>query len=331
MDLPGRAQIRDAVNKAERFLVQHQAPAGYWCDYDLEPGASLGWVTAYVGFCLTCIPTAKDNLGPIRAAARTLHDLETDFGWGYNRQTAPDADTTSWVFRFLARIDSFHRIRPREVLQKYILKDGSACTYNDPATFGTWADAHEDVTPVLGLALLETGADSELVLMVRHAVIRAWNQKERWDAFWWEDNAYAWAKNLEYLHATGGIPDPILQGGRQWLYTRPPSNNALNVSRVLNAAIFLRDFLSESGRRHLLKLLELQKEDGGWDPSPGLRVPAQKDGGRSCLIYSDQKGLMSTASAVMALKKIISAWPIGTNNSCLDQHFRFTKLRFKLS
>ncbi len=74
---------------------QQQHPDGCWRDYQLEPGASEAWTTAVVLWSLAGAQPCSVALPSVRAAMDALHALQKPAGWGYNRHTAADADSTA--------------------------------------------------------------------------------------------------------------------------------------------------------------------------------------------------------------------------------------------
>jgi hypothetical protein len=121
-------------------------------------------------------------------------------GWGYNRATASDADTTSFALR-LAGGDA-------SVLDRYVDDDGRAHTFAG-THFGSWAWAHADVTATVGIALADAGEDATALRRAALRDIGAWN------SFWWTTDAYAVARTLELLDVTGDIPPAVTVAARR--------------------------------------------------------------------------------------------------------------------
>lgn len=294
-------QVVAALNAAECFLVAQQSRDGLWRDYPaLSPGFSEAWITAVVGWSLTLSPTRVQTEPAIGAAAEALHVLATSEGWGYNRYTACDADSTSWVWRFLARIDDYRGRSAILDLCHYLSPDGTARTFHG-AEYGEWAGAHSDVTPVLGLALLAVQAGPEITGRVREAVLSKRTSDGLWQSFWWTTNAYAVARNLEFLVAMGGISDAIKCRMRRWLTMEASGKSPFVIAQELAAAACVG---TESGIRRCEALLDMQAGDGGWAASRALLVPPQhaKRPEPADLAFADEKRLMSTSMVTAALK-----------------------------
>src|SRR5260370_19815072 len=67
---------------------------------------SEAWSTAWVGWCLaSCPPPLRSEARTcLQRALRALSGCRCAGGWGYNRTTGPDADSTAWVVRFLSHL-----------------------------------------------------------------------------------------------------------------------------------------------------------------------------------------------------------------------------------
>jgi len=291
------SRVLNAIASAASFLAASQDRAGYWRDYLLPPGRAEAWTTAYVGCALQraaeYVGTARTTL---QQAADALVAIRRPEGWGYNRNTACDADSTSWVLCFLTRLGRAEGISGAELLAPYIAPTGRVRTFKSVQQFGCWGMEHDEVTPMAGLALLSE-REYELVSRVRAAVLNAWSTSG-WKQFWWRCRAYVSARSLEFLSSSGGIPANILNGERAWLTNLPPPLTALETAESLSAAVHLQ--VPVEAEKFLKRLLDLQCADGGWQPSSDLLVPRQRD--PSIIeVYSDDNRLLTTAAAVMAM------------------------------
>src|SRR3954447_13519590 len=78
--------VADAVSAATAHLIECQRPDGSWWEWDLPPGPSGAWVTAYVA---SRLPRDAPGAAAARArAARWLREHEEPGGgWGYNDHT----------------------------------------------------------------------------------------------------------------------------------------------------------------------------------------------------------------------------------------------------
>ncbi len=261
----------------------------------------MAWTTAYIGYTLTFIALPEDN-EVFEKAANALYQLKTKKGWGYNNEASSDADSTAWVWRFFSRlgVNELGDITPESTLKQYLCDNFSARTFPSKDQFGTWAVQHDEVTPLVGVSLFETEPISMLIEKIRKAVIESWHKNRSWMPFWWTDDAYAWAKNLEFLKVSGGIPDNIFSVGQQWLTNKTLFvENTFDIAQLLTCSIFLdsHDVLEQA----LIKIEQMQLEDGSWPSSKTLVVPGQKDEREEREVFSDTQSIMSTGSALLAL------------------------------
>jgi hypothetical protein len=295
--------IEKAIAGGEGFLLNHHDADGFWRDYALPPGPSEAWTTAYVGWVLANAPTSVRSVNALRSAADALHTIRRSTGWGYNRTTATDADSTAWTWRFLASLDDLRGVAAAPSLHPYLSKDGGARTFLHIERFGTWALHHADVTPVVGLALIEIGSEHLIVDRVRRASLESRRADGIWTSFWWSTDAYATARNLEFLAASGGLPREVSRAARDWLLSLTRPSSPSEAAHHLMIATTLGICREAICMPIVEMLLDSQLDDCGWGPSSVLRVPNQwKEKAQQDPVYEDTRRLMSTAMAIQALK-----------------------------
>ncbi|HEX8600428.1 MAG TPA: hypothetical protein VF952_18165 [Chloroflexia bacterium] len=297
-------RVLSATSCAEAFLLSHQGADGLWRDYDLEPGQSEGWTTAFVGWAVAQPPSSVAVPPALDRAKATLHLIRTPAGWGYNRHTAADADSTAWVWRLLAVLDDYRGVPAATSLSTFLTENGAARTFLSEDRFGSWAWEHADVTPVVGLALLAVGAKQDVVDEVRRAVLAAYAPGSGWKAFWWATDVYANSQSLEFLAATGSIPEHILEDLRNWAITTGAHPTAFETAH--HVAIMLDLGLCDHplARDLVESLLSTQNDDCSWPASPLLLGPGQREvGPRELLGNADSQRLITTATVLCSLKK----------------------------
>src|SRR4051812_35139044 len=103
-------------------------------------------------------------------------------GWGYNRITSCDADSASWVIRFLARLGRLSGVSASAMLSRYIMPTGRVRTFPSVDRFGSWAMEHDEVAPLAGLALLAAKEPGQ-VAAIRSAILETWMGRG-WQSFW---------------------------------------------------------------------------------------------------------------------------------------------------
>ncbi len=281
---------------AQEFLVVAQRSDGFWRDFALPPGPSEAWTTSCVGLALGGAEFAAPAR---RAACDAVRGIGGPQGWGYNRATAADADSTATAIRFLAAEGELHGVDAAELLERYIDRAGCVTTFDSTARFGAWGEAHADVTPTLGLALIAAGSSRKLVGRIRDGCLSS--RRGLWQSYWWEGDAYAVARNLEFLRASGGISEEIVASVRSWLEQSPPPRTAFEASQRLHAAAVLGSEGSSLVEPLTRLLLDLQLDDGSWPPSPVLRLPSQ-DSRPSTQVFADECRVFGTAQAVSAMR-----------------------------
>ncbi|MET0396788.1 MAG: hypothetical protein ABW277_08200 [Longimicrobiaceae bacterium] len=297
----------ESVRKGVAFLVDMQSPDGFWRDYDLPPGTSEDWTTAWIGWCLTHAARHRGVALSLGQAVRAIISAHRSGGWGYNRRQTPDADSTSWCLRFLAAAGAVRYARANGDLEAYLDTGGAAHTFLD-AGAGSWGDAHPDVTPVVGLALLVTVASPAQVFRVRQAVLDARRSGGVWSSFWWNSDAYATAWSVEFLARSGTIPQGPALDVREWLPDVGSECSAMALAhRLLVALAIGMEPLGEHTMTAVDALLDLADGERGWPPSALLLVPPRSDGSTESIPHADVAGLMSTATAVAALSRWIAA------------------------
>ncbi len=244
----------------------------------------------------------------MKAAIDALHALQKPAGWGYNRHTAADADSTAWACRVLTALSSRHDLPQAALLQQFIHPDGSSQTFAGKERFGSWAGYHADVQPMIGNALVRLFAvtnDAALPAIIRlmRACCILSAKPEGWTSFWWTTDAYAIACNLEFLQSSGGIPATICKSAANWLADAALPQSAFEAAQYLMIALLT----GTDAEKHISCLVETQLEDGSWLSSGVLLVPPQFDKSNVAPAYPDIRRLMSTAMALIALKSVLAA------------------------
>lgn len=281
--------LNHQLERAVSFLISHQDADGYWRDYQLEPGRSDAWTTACVGFALVQV---KGRCPEVDKAAKVLLSTRRPSGWGYNSLTSCDADTTSWVIRFLSAVDAMEGLDAADILSTYITHSGRVHTFPAMGHFGSWGREHDEVAPLVGMALLATG-NFAVAESVRQGVLN----RSNWMPFWWHCYSYLCAQSLEFLALGGGIPDEIKMREAAILASLSPIP-----SSIFDLAQRLSATSSIDGDVPCDALFEAQEKDGGWPPSFELLVPSQQDEFSGDPVADDRR-LMSTAMSILALLK----------------------------
>ncbi|HTB21493.1 MAG TPA: prenyltransferase/squalene oxidase repeat-containing protein [bacterium] len=288
-----------------RFLLRAQDADGAWRDFQLPPGRSEAWTTAYVGACLVQARergAAADMEASLRAAVRFLEAARKPGGWSYNRSVEADGDSSARVILFLNRCGASPDRKAYADLVKFQLPDGHFATYLDRGLRRGWAKGHPDVTAVAMQAL---GA----VLPAAHPILARAAQALRLHgrgphgaaSYWWASDLYLarelWALERAYPGAPRlALPAPRGSGPRTFF------------DRGLALALSARDgqaggFLKEA----ILSLERSQLDDGSWPSAPILRLtdPAAEDFDdhrfKNSPLFADVRRIFTTATVLGGL------------------------------
>lgn len=316
---PARGRLTPArrtvsVTDAVHALAAAQRPDGSWVDYELPVGRSDQWVTGYVGHALaeatdrpTTAPAAREVARDAahRAADWLLGNRTYPAGWGYNRTTGPDADSTSFALALLRALGRPMPAEDRALVLAHWQDCGGCATFRRP---DGWGAAHPDVTPLAYLALPDEARRERRGALLRY-LRDSRGADGGWPAYWWSQGPYATYRVLQLLteldrgeldHGDLHCADGPGPGARS--LPEPPPNApfalacALGVERLRGGA---RVEQWEDA------LLGQQRPDGRWAGMPSLRVtrPDQWTGGPQAFgrSYRDDAGLITTATALSAL------------------------------
>ncbi|MGO8720699.1 MAG: hypothetical protein ACLQMO_16015 [Acidobacteriaceae bacterium] len=293
--------------------MSRQGPDGRWTDWDLPPGQSSIWTTAFVGCKLTSLPSnfrARTSIATGLASEWLSKKMFPDSGWGYNEEVGSDADSTALAILFLASEGKNVPEASYACLQSFQCADGGFATFRGQPNLGSWAISHADVTPSALLAMItKVGAETAAIDHGLQFVLNRKTSAGIWHSFWWTSFLYSTERSLSLLRTAG--PEIDLRATRKTLlHTRPqhPFESALLLSSLLS----LPDIGHDQDIWPLVdQLLEDQQPDGSWESRPMLRVTR-----RDCMetwkpgdpdpLFRDQNHLFTTATVIEALSKLCS-------------------------
>ncbi|MEO0601966.1 MAG: prenyltransferase/squalene oxidase repeat-containing protein [Myxococcota bacterium] len=312
----------DPIDRAIHFLADARTADGFWLDFELVAGPSDEWVTAWVGYQLATLGRPDATRLAESAWARLCARRPEQDGWGYNAVVPADADSTCWAVRLA---DQLGRADPRTdrataFLRAHRTADGVS-TYRTDSGIDSymgmtgidlrgWTHPHTDILAACaGVAALR----AELAPLL----LRAQDRDGSWSGYWWAERAHTTWLAAEALGSPNGNPGLVDAAGgalartAEWVSARPLPDEALPCAAILATAAICRG-PSETLERLRVRLLELQRLDGGWDGSAHLRVPepARSDpasqaydpsGAGISAITRDEDGVYTTALAIRAL------------------------------
>jgi hypothetical protein len=312
-----RDDIEAAVTRGLGFVLGHQDVAGSWTDWELPPGPSPDWTTAYVGFRLSGLglPFRPGLVGRLDQAARWLLGRRfADGGWGYNETVESDADSTALAVLFLASAGCPAPDEAYAHLSRFQQPDGGFSTFIPDGLTGSWGLSHPEITPVVLLALRTrpNGAQEDVLARGLAWIRRARRTDGTWHSFWWSTPLPATEANLALLAALG-TPERPPAALAQW-----DPGDSLEAAHLLSISAAA----GPSGRVETLarRLIAEQAADGSWQSAPALRVTSRNSARpweepTPGPLFADPRRLFGTATAVGALgtlhRHLTGQWPRG--------------------
>lgn len=325
------ADLCTGIDKALAFLLAARDGEDWWQDFLLPAGPGDEWVTGYVGAALAVSHREQARQAAFHAWSLLAQQRTASEGWGYNRRTPLDADSTAWALRLARAVGQEGSERAqgaRRSLEKHLGTDGGVITYvareaigrfvamADWTSYEGWCRAHTCVTAAAASLLAGASEDGPLRFL-RHAQREAGN----WKGYWWEDDEYTTALAAEALAGTGLMEDqPRVQTAMRWASQRlGPTGSVHSVAHAADSAfatawcvrtLALADNLAgvrEPMERAVVWLLDHQKEDGSWLPSARLRVPPPdaidpETHPTPSFVFLDRAGIFTTATVLSALE-----------------------------
>jgi len=307
--------VERALSRAVGFLVSQQAHTGRWSDFLLPAGPSDEWVTAFVGACLSEAPAGDARGAARRAWKALLRRRPEEAGWGYNRLTPADADSTAWALRLAGRLgiaDEGRVAAARAFLAGHVMADGGVTTYAEGdsirrytrlpegASFAGWQAAHACVTaaaaPALGPATLDR-------------LGRLQGDDGNWQGYWWPDDEYTTALATEVLPAARAAAVGWAQtrvGATGVVHSGEGEPSAWATAWCLRILGRGTTSAAHQARGQVVRwLVTAQHADGSWPASARLRVPmpGQVDAsGQERMVNAlDQNRVFTTAAVAAAL------------------------------
>lgn len=312
----GRA-AGEALSRAAGFLLSRQAHTGRWSDFLLPAGPSDEWVTAFVAACLLEAPGNVTGAAAGRAWDALVRRRPDEPGWGYNRLTPTDADSTAWALRLAAGLGlarSGRAAAARHFLAGHRTPDGGLMTYGerdpirrytrlpDDASLAGWQAAHACVTaaaaPVVGATVLEYLRNRQ-------------GPSGSWQGYWWWDDEYTTALAAEALPAASA---PAVA----WAQSRVSAAGAVHsgdgrpspwaTAWCVRALCLGSTAEARQARARAVQwLVDTQEEDGSWPASARLRVPLPADadaaGPERKINALDHNRVFTTAAVMAALAR----------------------------
>lgn len=306
-----KRNLERALGLSVEYVLSRQHADGSWVDWNLPPGQSSTWTTAYVGNKLTGLSSHLRD----RASCATAHasewltkNMSPDCGWGYNEQVDSDADSTALAILFLVSTGKNVPELSYACLGNFQCEDGGFATFRGRQNLGSWGVSHPDVTPSAVLALTtKYGATSQAVNRGLQFILNKRTSAGIWKSFWWTTFLYSTERSLSLFEAVR-LDIDLKVTRKTLLHTRPqtPFESAL----LLSSLLWLPDIAKDQDVWPLVdQLIEDQAIDGSWSSPPMLRVTR-----RDCLdpwkpgdpdpLFRDQNCLFTTATVIDAFSNL---------------------------
>lgn len=326
----------DAIKQACQYIENSQWPQGFWIDFELSAGMSSQWVTAYIAHSLAY---AGGSLEIINRARDWLLRTRFEGGWGFNRSTPIDADSTANVLLFFSRYcrNEVGEKALEDIANQLISfstpTDGGFFTYQirSPAANqdrheymfdgSGWCISHPSVT-AMAIEALWSVDRTKYDDVTRDAVSYIKNQQSAdgyWNCYWWYGPLYVtyWVSRIlcaiddfeGLTRAVDWVKSSCNEDGG-WGYVGT-NDSAAFFTALAASTLMLSDESSniegliEDGMTWIVKN---QQPDGSWQSVPILLNPipevqeSWKDNHPSCLNpYVDQNRLFTTATALHCL------------------------------
>ena len=297
--------FRQSIVACLDYILSLQSLDGRWIDWDLPPGSSWTWTTAYIGYRLRYLP---EDLKLKSAKARGISSRQLlqnqceDGGWSYNEAVETDADSTALAVLFLASEGRPVSEAAYRRLETFQCADGGFSTFLSRDNHDAWGVSHPDVSPIVLLALLTRySSRSPLISRGVDYVIKQQTSVGFWKSFWWQSSLYATEANLALLNAAG-IHLEMVQMQKS-LANKVPENAFETALLILTMLHIDSD---ATAYEMVDKLIGQQQADGSWKSAPILRVTR-----RDCFepwkyddsgpLFADTNRLFTSATVLAAL------------------------------
>jgi hypothetical protein len=246
-------------------------------------------------------PLPEARAPALRAAKWLLANRPYPAGWGYNRRSGADADSTAHALLLLSAAGFDADPADVDFIEAHARPDGGFATFQGP---GSWGASHADVTPAATLALPRARREARRAAVLHH-VERARLPDGSWPAYWWRTHHYSTYWNVRLRRALGvpvRCPLRVHDGETHAVRSAFDLAHVIALAALVGLPQVTRIALGD-------ELVGLQTEEGGFPgdlnlrvTDPGCAAPWIAPAGR---LYCDIHGIITTASAVRALTCLV--------------------------
>lgn len=304
--------IGAAAARAAGFLIAERQQDDFWRDFRLVNGASDEWVTAFVGYALAT-SGVRLPAGLVPQTVRALLARQRRAGgWGYNRISPADSDSTAWALKFLlaAAYSGPEVESAKAFLLSHLRPEGGLSTYAATTSlrFSGGATAQDDSGWRSGHLCVAANAAGLIGEPLVGHLLSSQGPDGAWPAYWWRGDAFSTALATESLAPIETARESRLRAAA-WARRR-----AASASNAFDRAWLIR-ILSTGGaveraqaRTMALALAAEQRPDGGWDASAEMLFPDPAEVRRheDVPIVRDERRLFTAASALLALTSALA-------------------------
>lgn len=302
-----QAAIEASAARAAAFLVAERQQDDFWRDFRLVNGESDEWVTAFVGYALTTAGTSVPGGLAAQTVRALLRRQRREGGWGYNRISPADSDSTAWALKFLvaAAYSGPEVDCARAFLLSHLRSEGGLSTYAAATRlrFGADAPAPDDSGWRSGHLCVAANASGLIGEPLVGHLLASQELDGAWPAYWWRGDAFSTALAAESL------ADVETAGESRSRAAAWAGRRAASASTAFDRAWLIRILCAgdvaerAQARAMALALAAEQHPDGGWDSSAEMLFPdpAQVRRSEDTPIVRDGRRLFTAASALLAL------------------------------
>ncbi|MFW5700350.1 MAG: hypothetical protein ACOCWM_01565 [Cyclobacteriaceae bacterium] len=287
LDLTGR------IEKTIQFIKDKQTPSGSWREYKNQGGISDIWSTAFISSFLSEHSMIKMKLkNNLQKAMSFLARSKKNELWSYNSRWLDDADTTNFILLSYF----FNGLKTnKKVLSSwasYFIKQKGFVTYKDTqdllialsdpkvSDVSGWVNVHQCVSAVSLYYLSISKQDKEILnqLVAKFDHLLDHNQI---GAYWWTSEIYTYYFLVKSYAVLGKVTqrDIILKSLVNFQNQSGAFEDYTGVNLFFSGMALEMLLMDYQTYKDVIKktfdfLITNQYEDGSWQNSDSLRVPA---------------------------------------------------------
>lgn len=333
-------KLERSLELGKQFIVNNQKEEGSWEDYNNNAGLSNVWIAGYVLSQISeHMKLFDDNI--IKEKCVTFLKVSKKNLWHLSdKWLLEDADSST--FALLALKENSEDIEESlKEWKKYQQKDGGIATYIEPKALvkalndskivdvSGWTQAHVCVSSAALYLLAKTGDRSEVFLKLKSFLLHNQQTNGLWDSYWWTSSLYSTSfviqsaailNDQSFSEAVKKCFSSIVamqntDGSFGDEFNREmPFYTALVVKAMCASPEYYFNY-TDVVEKAVNWLLQNQYEDGSWEASAAMRIPATHVVDTKCIVEWKQKNkgdnirlkdfhrLLTTSTVLPALYK----------------------------